>query len=244
MFVLPAVDLRDGRCVRLMQGDPEREDVFSEDPVEMARHWQRLGAGLIHVVDLDGALEFGDGVNHHLLTGMLEAGVRFQLGGGIRRREQVQYWLERGVERIILGTAALADPSLLGWALETYGDRILVAVDTRDGAITTRGWTTTWPLSLGAWLAELKALGVKRVVVTDSDQDGTLSGPNLELFDRVLSTGLRMIAAGGVGNKDHLESLYRRRWRGLEGAIVGRALYTQDVTWDEVEQFEGEKPCF
>ncbi len=227
MQVIPAIDLIGGRCVRLMQGDFEKETVYSDDPEHVAREWAGQGAGRIHVVDLDGA-RTGVPVNMDVVGRIVAAvDVPVQLGGGIRTVDVAREAMSLGVDRVMVGTAAL-DGGVISDMLESLGpEGLLVSVDARDGEVVVSGWTQDGGTSVGAFVAETERLGVRRVMYTDVTRDGTLTEPNYgavrELVDQ---TDVAVIAAGGIASVEHLVSLAAL---GVEGAVVGRALYTGDI---------------
>jgi phosphoribosylformimino-5-aminoimidazole carboxamide ribotide isomerase len=227
MQVIPAIDLIDGRCVRLMQGDFERETVYSDDPEAVARQWAAQGAARIHVVDLDGA-RTGVPVNMEAVDRIVAAvDVPIQLGGGIRTVDIAREALNAGVDRVMVGTAAL-DGGIISDMLDALGpEGLLVSVDARDGKVVVSGWTQDGGTSVSDLVASMEHLGVRRVMYTDVTRDGTLTEPNYgavqELVDQ---TNVAVIAAGGIASVAHLVSLAAL---GVEGAVVGRALYTGDV---------------
>ena len=231
MDVIPAIDIRGGKCVRLAQGDYARETVFGDDPIAMARRWAAEGASRIHVVDLDGARD-GLQTNAAIVRGIAQAvGVPVQTGGGIRTLDAVRATLEAGVQRVVIGTAAVKDPALLRDAVEAAGDRLIVSVDARDGMVSVEGWTETSDLDALEFVARLAEAGVQRIVYTDIARDGVTDGPNLEAYARLLArTNVRVIAAGGVGSVADVRALASV---GVEGAIIGRALYTGDIALPE-----------
>jgi phosphoribosylformimino-5-aminoimidazole carboxamide ribotide isomerase len=229
--VIPAIDLKGGRCVRLFQGDYGRETVYSEDPAGMARHWESLGAPRLHLVDLDGAAK---GEPCHLpLIGRIAAAVKIpvQVGGGIRSMEVVRQLLDLGVQRVILGTAAAENPALLGEACRQFGQAIVVGVDARDGYVATRGWQQKTAVTALDMVRQIAALGAQRFICTDILRDGTLTQPNFAaIADLVANPGVAIIASGGVASIEHITKLSRL---GIEGVIVGKALYTGDVRLEE-----------
>ncbi len=235
MRVIPAIDIRGGRCVRLTRGDFARETEFSDDPAAVARQWVKWGAELIHVVDLDGA-RTGHMGNLRVISRVAEAGALLQVGGGIRSRRAAERMFDAGAHRIILGTAAVKRPEILQELLSEFGCRVSVGVDCRARRVAVEGWQTDTHLRARDFCQDLVDMGVKRVIVTDIDRDGMLSGPNLQLLSEVLSTGVRVIASGGVGAPEHLEALgvLARRADGLEGVIVGRALYDGSLSPEAV----------
>jgi len=227
MEVIPAIDLKDEKCVRLYQGDYSRETVFSQDPIEVARRWQQLGARRLHVVDLDGAAQ-GQLCHASLIEEMVRSvEIPLQLGGGIRRLETVEQVLELGVERAILGTVAIEDPDLIRKACEKFGERIIVSIDARNGYVATHGWRQKTRVTAIALAQSMAALGVRRFIYTDITRDGTLTEPSFRAIARLVGkTNLPIIASGGISSMEHLRKLARL---GVEGAIVGRALYTGDI---------------
>ena len=229
MIVIPAIDLRGGRCVRLFQGDFARETVYGDDPVAMARRWQEAGAPMLHVVDLDGARE-GRRVQGATVAAIARAlTIPTQTGGGLRRLEEIAAAFDAGVARVVLGTAALEDRPFLLAALARWGaERIALGLDARDGLVATRGWEETSATRAVDLARELAALGLRRVVYTDIGRDGTLSAPNYAALRELAGVGdLAIIASGGVARREQLAAL--AAIPGVEGAIVGRALYTGDV---------------
>ena len=231
MEVIPAIDLRNNRCVRLYQGDYRRETVFSEDPVGVALHWQSLGAGRLHVVDLDGAAK-GEPQQMDVIRSLVGAvRIPVQVGGGIRRLDTIEQLLEAGVNRVILGTAAVENIQLVTEACREMGEAIIIGLDAKDGHIATWGWQEGSAITPVELIRKTAALGAKRFIYTDVQRDGTLTQPNFEaLADLVSQTALPVIAAGGISSVAHLRQLSRI---GVEGAILGRALYTGDIDLQE-----------
>jgi len=231
MEVIPAVDIRGGRCVRLYQGDYDREMVFSEDPVAMARHWEGLGAKRLHVVDLDGA-RAGRPVNDRVIEEVLSTiQITVQVAGGIRDLDSIRRYLGMGADRVILGTAAVHDQALVSKAYTTFREAVVVSVDARRGRVATAGWREASGETLEALMRRLAELGVPRFIFTDISRDGTLRGPNFAAIGRVVRAVRRpLIAAGGVTTVEHLRRLARL---GVEGAIVGRALYDGGLELEE-----------
>lgn len=223
MLILPAIDLRGGKCVNLVQGIAEQETIFSDAPIEMARQWQAEGAEYLHLVDLDGAFQ-GQSANLHIVGEIVSAvDIPVQLGGGIRTLEQVEAVLELGVHRAIIGTAALKQPGLVKAACARYGERIAVGIDARDGAVATHGWLEVSHKSAVEFAKEMAA-SVKTLIYTDIKSDGMLKGPNVEATaDIVSEVHADVIASGGVTSLEDITALKRI---GASGAIVGRALYT------------------
>lgn len=229
MDIIPAIDIRGGMCVRLEQGDYSRETVFDADPVAVALRWQDAGARRLHVVDLDGARE-GTPRNEDVIRRVLNATqARVEVGGGIRDIGAIQMYLEGGADRVALGTAAIKDQTTLVNAISLFRDRILVGVDARDGMVATEGWLETSELRALDLVRQLSEFGVQRIFYTDIARDGTQAGPNFtaiaEVVERVsgLPSPMAVIASGGVSSMDHLRRLGAI---GVEGAIIGKALYT------------------
>ena len=227
MDVIPAVDIRGGRCVRLTQGDYARETVFEDDPVAAARRWADLGARRIHVVDLDGA-KGGRPVNDAIVRAIAAAmPCPVQTGGGIRDIETFRAMVAGGLDRIAMGTAAVKDRALLRAIVAEAAPHLIVSVDARDGRVALEGWTEATDLDATDFIRDLTDLGVQRVVFTDISRDGVAGSPNFEAYERLTrETSMAVVAAGGVSRVDDLRRLAEC---GVEGAIVGRALYTGDV---------------
>ena len=227
MEVIPAIDLRGGMCVRLYQGDYSQETVFSEEPLEIARRWQSLGARRLHIVDLDGAAK-GELCHVSLIEEIVQSvHIPLQLGGGLRRIEAIAQALELGVARAILGTAAIEDSALIQEACHRFGNRIIVSIDARDGYVATHGWQKRTEVTAIELVQRMASLGVERFIYTDIARDGTLTEPNFDaVAELVAKTSLPIVAAGGIASLEHLKRLFRI---GVEGAIVGRALYTGDI---------------
>ena len=227
MEVIPAIDIRGGKCVRLYQGDFHRETVFSEDPLAVALDWRNLGARRLHVVDLDGAAS-GEVCNVAVIEAIVkEVGLPVQLGGGIRDETTVDRLLGVGIDRVILGTAAVEKPELVKEFCRKYGEAMVVGIDARDGCVVTHGWRKGSEIMALELAREMAAIGARRVIYTDIKRDGTLTGPNFEgVAELVNGVSLAVIAAGGISVLSHLRKL---RELGVEGAIVGKALYTGDI---------------
>lgn len=224
-FVLiPAIDIKGGKCVRLYQGDFDRATVFCDDPVEMAQRWRREGAHRLHLVDLDGAASGGP-KNLALIREIVSAvPIPVQVGGGARTLETVLELLDAGVDRVILGTAAVRDPDVVEAACQDFADCIAIAVDAQDGYIAIHGWKETSRITVDEHVDKMIALGARRFIYTAIERDGTLTEPDFDSISRLVTrTGLPIIASGGIADLDHLQRL---KSLGAEGAIVGMALYT------------------
>ena len=227
--VIPAIDLRGGKCVRLFQGDFARETVYGDDPAAMARRWRGEGTGRLHVVDLDGA-RTGIQVNLAAVMAVVEAaGTPVQAGGGVRSLETVEALLAVGVSRVVIGTAAVEDEAFVAEALGRYGDAIVIGVDARDGMAATWGWEQQKPVTAADLIARMRALGAARFVYTDISRDGALTGPNVEALRGAIDAAspAPVIASGGVATAEHVANLAKT---GAEGVIIGRALYTGDLS--------------
>ena len=224
MFLLPAIDLFDKKAVRLYKGDYQNMTVYSDNPIEIARDFEACGAGYIHMVDLEGAKD-GTTPNLAIVEQVAkETSLFVEIGGGIRSMETVERYLNAGVQRVILGTAAVKDPDFLKAAVSKYGEKIAVGADVKNGCIAIKGWLETADVTLDAFLCQMEALGVKNIICTDMSKDGAMKGMNLELY-RELSQKYKLdiTASGGVS---HLEDVRQLREMDLYGAIIGKAYYT------------------
>jgi phosphoribosylformimino-5-aminoimidazole carboxamide ribotide isomerase len=234
MDVIPAIDLLEGRCVRLYQGDYDQAQTFDENPVAVARQWAAEGASWLHVVDLDGA-KAGHPVNVQAIEAIVRAvDVPVQVGGGLRDRQGVADLLDRGVQRIILGTVAVEQPELVNQLCQEFAGQIVVGIDARNGKVATRGWLETSEVMAPDLAQQMATYGVAAIIYTDIYRDGTLQGPNLEaLRELANSVEVPIIASGGVSSVTDLLSLLVLEPTGVTGAIVGRALYTGDISLKE-----------
>ena len=238
MEVIPAIDLRRGACVRLYQGDYNKEEVFDTDPGRVADRWKECGASWIHVVDLDGAAE-GQLVNKSAIEEIVSVGgVRVEVGGGIRALDDASWLFEHGVSRIVLGTVAIEDPGLVSSLVDAYSDAVAVSLDARDGLVTTRGWMVGTEVSVVDLCHQMRESGVSRFVYTDVRRDGTLTEPNYEALQALIkSTDAPVVAAGGIASLAHLRRLSEV---GAAGAILGKAIYTGSIELSEaIAQFGG-----
>jgi phosphoribosylformimino-5-aminoimidazole carboxamide ribotide isomerase len=231
MEIIPAIDLRGGRCVRLYQGDYNREIRFSDDPLRVALKWQSQGAPRLHIIDLDGAAS-GEPQNLEIARQIAAATLLpTQLGGGIRTMETIKEVLTAGIERVILTTAAVEDPDMLKQACRKYGDYIIISIDAREGLIATHGWQQDTGIRAVDFARSMSQLGVQRLIYTDIIRDGTLTEPNFTAIAELVNvSGLPVIAAGGISSILHLKML---KQLGVEGAILGRALYSEDINLKE-----------
>ena len=232
MEVIPAIDLIDGRCVRLYQGDYSRETVYADDPVEVALRWESLGASRVHIVDLDGARS-GNLDNLAVVKRIVEAvKVPVQMGGGVRSLDSARRIIEAGAQRVMLGTVAVRNPDVVRSACAELGsEAVVVAVDSRDGMVAVSGWTSGSDMMATELVAKMMEAGVRTFLCTDISRDGTLAGPNYGLMrDLVEVGGEGVIAAGGIASVEHIRRL---AGVGVGGAVVGKALYTGDIDLGE-----------
>jgi phosphoribosylformimino-5-aminoimidazole carboxamide ribotide isomerase len=227
MIILPAIDLINGAAVRLKQGEEKTAKIYSTAPADVARRWQDAGAGILHVVNLDGA--FGrEKINHQAVQDILNAvTIPIELGGGIRSIEDARQWLDAGVARVILGTVAQQQPQIVREAIERFGmERVVVGIDGRQNKVAIRGWEEQTQTDVLSLALSMKKIGVERIIFTDVSRDGELSGPNLASTDALArDSGLRIIASGGFSALEHFERLAAVQNANIEGAIVGTALY-------------------
>lgn len=242
MNVIPAIDLLDGRCVRLYQGDYAQAQTFNDDPVAVAQQWVDQGATRLHLVDLDGA-KTGQPTNHQVIAAIVNAiNIPVQLGGGLRNRDAVAAVLNLGIKQAILGTVAVENPQLVGELCQEFPGQIVVGIDARDGKVATRGWVETSEVLATDLAHQMAQLGAAAIIYTDIHRDGTLSGPNKEALREVANVvGIPVIASGGVSSVTDLLSLLALEPLGVTGAIVGRALYTGDVVLKEAIQAVGQE---
>jgi phosphoribosylformimino-5-aminoimidazole carboxamide ribotide isomerase len=233
VILYPAIDIRDGHAVRLVEGDYDRETVYDADPVDAALRFAEAGVHIIHVVDLDGA-KAGEPVNLEVIRRIADA-VPFpiQVGGGLRNADCVANVLRVGAERVVIGTAAMRDPEFLAAMLVEHGERIVVSVDARDGKVSLAGWTETGDVDVADAVADLTARGVERFLFTPIEVDGTLAGPGFDQLAKAAATPASVIYSGGVGTLDDLKRLRAEAAPNVEGVIVGRALYEGRFTVDE-----------
>lgn len=241
MILYPAIDIRGGQAVRLLQGDYERETTYDADPVDAAKRWADEGAEFLHVVDLDGA-KAGEPRNLDAVERIAAAvDCPIQVGGGLRDPQSVRAILDAGADRVVIGTAALLDPEFLDAMLEAHGHRIVVSVDARAGQVALEGWTKAGEESVVDAVASLSERGVARFLCTAIEVDGTMEGPAIDQLTQIASsTSSQIIASGGVGSLSHLDALAQATPPNLEGAIVGRALYERKFTVaDAIEALRG-----
>lgn len=240
MVILPAIDLLDGKVVRLTQGRRDQVTVYSDDPVAIARRWKAQGAAWLHVVDLNGAFD-GQYTNLSWAEQIIQqAGLNVELSGGIRSKQTLARCLAAGAKRVVLGTTACEDPAFVQEAADRYGPKVAVAIDAKAGRVVSRGWTNPTELTPEQLVRSLLLLGVELFICTDVSRDGTLQGPNLALLERVLEAGARgLIASGGISTMQDLQQLKALESRGLIGAIIGKALYEGEINLREAIQSTG-----
>ena len=240
MDVIPAIDLLEGRCVRLYQGDYARSQVFNDNPADVARQWVEQGARWLHIVDLDGA-KTGKVVNLQAIEELLQAvPVPIQVGGGLRDRTSVAQLLDLGVQRVILGTIAVEQPQLVAELCQEFPGQIVVGIDARNGRVATRGWLETSEVLATQLAQQMQELGAAAIIYTDIHRDGTLQGPNLEALRELAAVvSIPVIASGGVSSVTDLLSLLALEPLGVIAVIVGRALYTGDISLKEALQAIG-----
>lgn len=241
MDVIPAIDLLQGQCVRLYQGDYARSQVFNENPADVARQWVEQGASSLHVVDLDGA-KTGRVVNLPAIEAIVQAvPVPVQIGGGLRDRTSVAQLLDLGLQRVILGTIAVEQPTLVAELCQEFPGQIVVGIDARNGRVATRGWLETSEVLATQLATQMQELGTAAIIYTDIHRDGTLTGPNLEaLRELAAAVTIPVIASGGVSSVTDLLSLLALEPQGVSGVIVGRALYTGDISLKQALQAIGQ----
>ncbi|EIR8877065.1 1-(5-phosphoribosyl)-5-[(5-phosphoribosylamino)methylideneamino]imidazole-4-carboxamide isomerase [Listeria monocytogenes] len=236
MQIFPAIDLKNGQCVRLFQGDFSKKTVVNEDPIAQAKAFATDGATYLHIVDLDGALE-GRPINLEIIQRMKKAAkIPVQVGGGIRSMAQVDYYLESGIDRVIIGSAALTNPDFLRAAVQKYGAKIVAGIDAKNGFVATRGWLDVSQVSYLDLAKRMEKVGVETIIYTDISRDGTLTGPNLEQMANLKEhVKVSLIASGGVSSRADLEALAQL---GLYGAIAGKALYNRDISMSDIVEVE------
>lgn len=227
MILFPAIDIKDGLCVRLVQGDYATAHRVAEDPVQTARSFEQAGAKWIHMVDLDGAKDAKQVNRSIILQVAAQTGLKVEAGGGIRTMAAVEDYLNHGVFRVILGSAALKDPDFVRQAVKKFGDRIAVGIDAKNGYVAVEGWLDASDVSYLELAKEMETAGVKTLIFTDISKDGTLAGPNLEQLSALQrAVGCQIVASGGVGNMADLQALADQN---LYGAICGKSLYQETV---------------
>ncbi|MFI8687930.1 1-(5-phosphoribosyl)-5-[(5-phosphoribosylamino)methylideneamino]imidazole-4-carboxamide isomerase [Rossellomorea sp. NPDC077527] len=232
--IYPAIDMRGGKCVRLVQGDYNQETIYGDSPFDMAKKFAEEGAEWIHMVDLDGAKE-GSRINDEFVIAVAEKlDAKVQIGGGIRSKDDIEHYLNRGVDRVIIGSIAVSNTELVKEWLSEYGDRIAIGLDAKDGYVATHGWLETSNLKAVDLGKELAAAGAETFIFTDIATDGMLSGPNVEaIVEMAEQTGKSVIASGGISSLEDLRDLKKYESRGVSGAICGKSIYTGKFTVSE-----------
>lgn len=231
MTIYPAIDIKGGRCVRLTQGRADQETVYSSNPAEVAAQFRAAGSGWVHVVDLDGAFA-GEPANLGVVTEIVKAGMKVQLGGGLRTMVAVERALAAGVERVVIGTRAAESEAFVGELVGRFGSRIAVGIDAKDGKVAVKGWVDTTDLGAVGFAQRMAALGVGTIIYTDIGTDGMLTGPNLLAQEAMLqAVPARVIASGGVSRREDVAALadIKKSRPNLDGVIVGKALYERRV---------------
>jgi phosphoribosylformimino-5-aminoimidazole carboxamide ribotide isomerase len=231
MIIFPAIDLKNGKCVRLYRGEFSSSEVVGEDPLQTALSFVARGAEYLHMVDLDGALA-GTIKNANSINKVLkDINIPIQLGGGIRNLHTIETLLKKGLSRVILGTAALNNPSLVKEAVKKFGDKIAIGIDARDGYVAVEGWQTSSKIEYIDFAKQMESIGVKTIIFTDISKDGTLSGPNFEATGEINNKiTCNIIASGGMSCIDDIKEL---RKMNLYGAIIGKALYSGNISLEE-----------
>ncbi|MEA3369070.1 MAG: 1-(5-phosphoribosyl)-5-[(5-phosphoribosylamino)methylideneamino]imidazole-4-carboxamide isomerase [Candidatus Ratteibacteria bacterium] len=234
MLIIPAIDLKGGRCVRLRQGKASRVEIFSTEPVKVAKIWEDRGAKLLHLVDLDGAFK-GKLQNFSLIKAIVKSvKIPVQLGGGLRDSREISRVFKAGVKRVILGTRAFESPDWVKTLTRKYGRRILIAIDNADGKLAVRGWRKKIEINIVDFISEMKKSGISSFIFTDVKRDGMMTGPNIEAIKEVLSkVRIKLIASGGISRREDLRQLKKLEKKGLIGVIIGRALYTGAIKLKE-----------
>lgn len=243
MLIIPAIDLRNGKCVRLVEGRVDRETIYSDRPAEMALKWQSKGAKFLHLVDLDGAFA-GEPKNLEAIRDIIKtADIPCELGGGIRDLATVEMYLELGINRVILGTVAIANPELVEEACKRFGsDRIVLGVDAKNGRVAIHGWDATATKTAVNLAQEMKSRGISRIIYTDISRDGTLQGPNLESTRELAEiTGVAVTASGGISGPDDIRAVKELEASGVDSVIVGKALYDGRLELEEALEIAGDQ---
>jgi phosphoribosylformimino-5-aminoimidazole carboxamide ribotide isomerase len=239
MVLIPAIDMLDGQCIRLYKGDYNKVTVYG-DPVEIGKKWQSLGAEMIHLVDLDGA-EAGNPKNLEVIKKLVETlDIPLELGGGIRSMDTIKMYLDLGVERVILGTAAVENMALVACAAAVYGNRIVVGIDAQDGIVKTKGWLNDTKIDALTLAYDMKELGIERIIYTDINRDGTLTGPNLaETESLARESGLKITASGGMSSMKDIKAVMKLEQYGVDEVILGKALYENKIDLVEALKLTG-----
>jgi phosphoribosylformimino-5-aminoimidazole carboxamide ribotide isomerase len=234
VIIIPAIDIKDGRCVRLFQGEMDKETIYFESPLAAAKHWDAEGASFIHIVDLNGAVEGRPVHAHEVATICRKTNLKVELGGGLRSVEAVQAALDLGVDRVVIGTAAYTNAELLRALCEKFPQKIIVGIDARGGKVAVKGWKETTAMDAVELAQRCAADGASRIIYTDISRDGTREGVNIaETLKLARSVSLPIIASGGVATLEDIRKLLPLEKDGVEGVVVGRALYAGAFKWKE-----------
>jgi len=231
MIIFPAIDLKEGQCVRLYKGDMSKATVFSDDPGAQAKQFEDQGAAWLHVVDLNGAFD-GKPVNEQAVESIIDSvSIPVQLGGGIRNLDTIRYWFDRGVERVILGTVALRDPALVKEACTLFPQKIMVGVDAMNGMVAVEGWVEASDVAVTTLAARFEEAGVAAIIYTDINRDGALLGPDITGAKQLCAaTEIPIILSGGMATIDDVQNVKRLQEQGVMGVIIGRALYDGKIS--------------
>ena len=240
MLVIPAIDLKNGKCVRLSQGKMEEETVFSDSPLEVAKKWEELGARLIHVVDLDGAIAGEPGNGDIVIEIAKSVSIPIEIGGGIRDFKTAEKYFEQGVARVILGTAAFSDESFVAELTKCYPGKVVAGIDAKDGMVAIKGWVEVTQMKATDLAKKLKNYNIASIIYTDISKDGMMIGPNIDAIrEFASSTDIPVIASGGVSTLEDLRRIKNIAHYGIEGVIIGKALYTGAIDLREAMKAVG-----
>ena len=237
MRIIPAVDIKEGRCVRLVQGKADQETVYSNDPLSMANHWDEEGAQTIHVVDLDGAFQ-GSPINSEIVKKIIySSSVDIQVGGGIRTLEAIEKYVKAGAYRVILGTIAQKEPEFVEEACRRFPNKIIIGIDAQNGLVAVKGWVEVSEQKATDLAQKMKSFGIAGFIFTDISRDGMLQGPNLESIKEFAECAqLPVIASGGVSRLEDIKNLAKLESYGVEGVIIGKALYDKTISFKEARE--------
>lgn len=238
MLIIPAIDIKDNCCVRLVQGKVEDKEVFSMDACKIAKQWEKQGAKLLHIVDLDGAFQ-GKPVHHSLIKKIVQTvKIPIQVGGGIRNKDTIKQYLDCGIHRVIIGTFLLNQGNKqIESVTQKYGEQIIAGIDIKNNHIAIEGWLKEADEPVEQFITYLTKIGIKRFIYTDINRDGMLNGPNVEMIKKILQKNqIKLIASGGISTVGDLYKLQKMENIGLEGAIVGKALYKEKINLQEAIQ--------
>lgn len=238
MIIYPAIDLKEGKCVRLYKGDMNKVTVFNDSPLDQARYFASQGFKFLHIVDLDGALQ-GRGVNHNIVKDIISnVDIKIQLGGGIRDIKAIESWIDTGLSKVIIGTAALKNPDLVKLAAKEFPGKIVVGIDAKDDYVAVSGWVEDSQIKVIDLAKKFEDVGVNAIIYTDIARDGTLEGVNLErTVNLAKNISIPVIASGGVSNIDDVEKLCQFETFGVNGVIIGRALYDRKIEVLQLKKF-------